>query len=155
MAYNNERAIGNAAASRLTAALKGNIRSAGFKAHANNGKEDLMTYTNAIAVVHDSVNTLGETVPFLNKIVFRMPHHGFIQHYGSSTIRKPSSRKRKRPEITEYNYAAHYYNLPARNFLDTAIRNSGIIPFVLNEITELRATDILVGLIRSMENPNR
>lgn len=152
MAFSNERAVGNSAASRLTASLKSNIRSVGFKAHANNAKDDLMGYTKAIAVVHDQVNTLGETMPYLNKIVFRMPNHGFIQHYGTTTIRQNGRRTRKKPETKTYNFAAHYYNIPAKNFIDRAIRNSGIIDFVLSEITELRATDILVSLIRSMQN---
>jgi len=151
MAFQNEKEIGLEAERKLTDALQQKVSSLSFKDHYGNNKS-LVTDTIGSADIKTSQNTLGETVFYLNRLYLRMPHHGFIQHYGANTIRRAGNRTRKKPKSTTYGYAAHYYNLQDRDFIGKAIEQSGVLDFVMQEVTQIRTDGVTAGLIRFLES---
>lgn len=95
----------------------------------------------------------GDKIYFLNKIVLKMSKHGFVQHYGvDNRLRRANTVNRKNPKATTFLRHYHNYNLPAHEFIDSAVQESGAIPLVAKQISEIRGYIVMQNLLDDMAN---
>lgn len=93
----------------------------------------------------------GDKIYFLNKIVLKMSKHGFVQHYGvNNRLRAGHEVNRKNPKTTTFLRHYHNYKLPAHEFIDSAVQESGAIPLVAKEISEIRGYMVMQNLLDDM-----
>lgn len=153
----NEKEIGKKAEQMLQDALRQKV--SGFYQHVNGGeksKERLEKETKAVAKIK-RYNPSGENPQvhyYLRSLAIKMQKWGFIQHYGVDTIRAGGHRTRTKPKTTKYGYKAHHMNMAARPFIDRAIDESGVVPFVLQKVTEMRGQEVMAyvkGILESEE----
>ncbi len=148
--YKDERQIARKAEEMLNSAL--HAKTAGFKSHVKG--DDELSLKDALAKA--KVKKYGKVKDgnakfYMRRLSIKMEKHGFVQHYGVNRLRESGKRTRKKPRITEYSFKTHAMNMKATPFLSQAIENSGVIPFVLREITKFRSEEIMLGIKRFME----
>lgn len=139
----------------LGSALRGKISSLGFKEHVSGPKIKL---SDAEAKAKTNLGKIGDGNEnlkyYMNGLSIVMGKHGFVQHYGSSGTREDiKGRTRKIPKETHYNFKNHVFNLPAKDYIDKAIQQSGVVPFVLENVTKVRSQEIFVQLKNFIEKP--
>lgn len=148
-----EKKIAKQAENMLRAAMRSKISSLGFKAHFNQPKvrlsdADAVAKTKIGQISNDNTNLK----TYMNSLSLKMGKHGFIQHYGVNTTREDiKGRTRETPRTTHYNFKNHVFNLPAQDFIGKAVEQSGVVPFVLRSITEIRSQEIMVTLKNFIE----
>lgn len=81
----------------------------------------------------------GNQKVFMRALVIKMARHGFVQHYGVDTIRQGAERQRTKPRNISYFYKPHNFKMAAKPFIDSAIDESGVVEFVMENISKLRA----------------
>ena len=79
---------------------------------------------------------------YLRAISIRMAKHGFIRHYGVDGQRSAGSRTRKKPRSVTYHFKNHVMKQSAKPFLDQVIQSSGVVPYVVENITKNRAEEV-------------
>ncbi len=151
----DERHIAKQAEQMLENALKS--KATGFKAHYyRNADEEAKAIKNVKAKAKVKKYGLvknGTAKHYMRSLAIRMDRHGFVQHYGIDTIRAGGTRKRDKPKPTEYDFKAHYMGMRAHPFISDAIEESGVVPFVLRELTKHRSEELMVNIKRYMEDP--
>ncbi len=148
--YTNEREVARKAEQMLETALRN--KTGGFKSHiTGNGKSALKDAEVKAKVKKYGLVKNGTARYYMRKLSIKMERHGFIQHYGVNTLREGTKRTRQKPRITTYNFETHHMNLKPTPFIDSAIESSGVVPFVLREVTRLRAVEVMVGIKQFME----
>lgn len=151
-----EKKIAREAETMLRNALRSKISSLGFKEHVSvRGVKlsdvDAVARTN-LGPVGDSDELSSRLKLYLNAISMKMGRHGFIHHYGYGGIRENrKGRTRTIPRTTHYNFKNHVMNITAKDYIDDAINQSQVIPFVLHNLTEIRGKEIFVRLKYFME----
>ncbi|CAI9673191.1 hypothetical protein [Elizabethkingia anophelis] len=153
MEYQNEKQIADRAVQMLSASLRSKTSS--FADHVNRTEGDVsLKDAEAKATVKKYGNRReGNQKFYMKKLSIRMGKHGFIQQYGVDTTRSGGYRTRKHPRETTYGFKAHYFGMRAQPFINEAIEQSGVIPFVMEKITSLRSEEIIVNIKRIIENP--
>lgn len=151
--YKDERQIAKKAEEMLQAALRQKV--SGFKQHAHrtpDAEQKALKNATAKARVKKYVMVREDTAQlYMRSLAIKMDRHGFVQHYGVDTIRADGYRKRNKPKTTEYGYKAHHMNMAARPFIDRAIDESGVVPFVLREVTKHRGEELMLLIKKFME----
>lgn len=134
MEFQNERQIADRARQLLGGRLRS--RATAFKQHAN-GSGTAIKDVEAVASVRMFTKD-GTTTSYFNSLSIKMGKHGFIQNFGVETQRKGGIRRRKKPKSISYNFTAHYFKLQATPFINEAIEQSNVIPFVLENVMKVR-----------------
>lgn len=148
-----EKYIAQKAEKMLTSAMRSKISSVGFKQHISGPKLKL---SDAEGVAKTNLGKIGGQNTnlkfYMNGLSLVMGNHGFIQHYGVNGTREDiKGRTRTKPQTTHYNFKNHIYRLPAKDFIDKAIEQSGVIPFVMENVAKVRSEEIFVHLKNFME----
>ncbi len=153
--YDTEKKVAEKAERLLENSLRNKIHGVGFNLGLDDNKASL---ADARAVSNMTrANESGQDWKIManqefRKLSIEMEKHGFIQHYGANTTRENiKGRIRKIPQTTTYNFKNHFYNLPAKDFIGKAINDSGVIPFVLENVTRIRAQQIFLNLKNFIE----
>lgn len=152
MEYRDELAIAKQAEQMLTSSLKN--RTSSFASHYKK-KEGEVSLKDAFAksvVKRYGKKKEGNQQIFMRRLVIRMARHGFVQHYGVDTIRAGGFRQRTKPKSILYHYKGHPFEMKATPFLDETIRQSGVIDFVIDNISRLRADTFAEELIFPIKN---
>lgn len=148
----DEEIVAKRAKDMLQVALARGVQS--FKEHLKRNKnpkrKPLKNFKLNIKVRKTYKTNDGGSKKFFNAIVLDMGKHGFIHNYGADTIRQGHAVKREKPKSTIYYRNAHNYRLEKNNFIDRAIEESGVIPYVAKEIGEIRGYEVLQGLLDKM-----
>lgn len=148
-----EKQIGTQAAAMLAAELR--VRTSGFAGHARRNGQKSVKDAEALAR-YQTYGTAqdGNKKQYLRKIAVRMERHGFVQHYGADTLREGGERTRNKPKPVTYRFRTHYFNMKATPFLNDSVENSGIVPFVLSELTKLRSEELVANIKKWIESPH-
>lgn len=151
--YKDEREIGKKAEQMLQDALRQKV--SGFKQHATGRVEEVLKrLEDATAKARLKKYGLvreGTAQYYMRSLSIKMEKHGFVQHYGVDTIRADGHRKRNKPKTTEYGYKTHYMKMKAQPFIDSAISQSGVVPFVLREVNKHRGEELMLLIKKFME----
>lgn len=128
----------------------------GFKSHfkgERNAKNKPLSDSKISRKGKNWTGKKGDKIYFLNKIVLKMSKHGFVQHYGvDNRLRSRHEVKRTAPKATTFLRHYHNYNLPAHEFIDSAVQESGVIPMVAKEISEIRGYNVMQNLLNDLAN---
>ena len=141
-----EKQIAKQAVQMLQTAMRSKISSLGFQEHLTQGKGKL---AEATAIAKTKLGNAGPSQKkiYFNSLSLKMGRHGFVQHYGANGTRENiKGRTRTKPRQTQYNFKNHLYKLPAKDYIDVAIKNSGVIDYVLENVTRIRAEEVFVNL---------
>lgn len=150
MEIKDEKQVARISEHMLAIAMGRKISSLGFKEHAQGSKQSISTATGrADTKVGKGPN--GTLKMYMNRLSLVMPRHGFVQHYGVAGIREGGQRTRHKPRSTTYNFASHYFKLPEKNYIGKAVQESGLVDFVLENISRIRCKDVFVGLKNFIE----
>jgi hypothetical protein len=151
MAEINEQEVANNAKQKLQSALRS--KTSGFKAHIQNAKTKSLNEATATANVKKyGKKKDGNQLFFMRSLSIKMERHGFIQNYGvKDRTRSGGSRTRTSPKDTTYNFRTHVFNMKAQPFINDAINESGVIPYVQENISAIRLTDIALYVKASLE----
>ncbi len=150
MNFNNEKQVADAAVRKLESSLRS--KTSRFADHYRNyPQEKSMKDATAYATVKKYGKGRGTIKRYMTRLSIRMAKHGFIQHFGVNNLRESGSRTRKHPKETTYNFSAHYFNMKPTPFINSAIKQSGVIDFVMENITRLRSEEILLDLKQFIE----
>lgn len=130
-----EQQVARKAQQMLQTALRGNMSQ--FGAHISAGKKSIREATATASLKKYGEKGMPKTY-YLRKIGIRMERHGFVQHFGVDTLREGGERTRQKPRSTSYRYRTHRMRLVAKPFIDQAVEQSGIVDFVMKNITQIR-----------------
>ncbi|CDN79551.1 hypothetical protein [Elizabethkingia anophelis] len=152
MEYQNEKQIADKAVQMLTTALRSKTSS--FAAHVNRSEGDVsLKDAEAKATVKKyGTKRDGNQSMYMRKLSIRMGKHGFVQQYGVNTTRSGGTRTREKPKEVTYGFKAHYFEMKPQPFINEAIEQSGVIPFVMEKITSLRSEEIVFNVKKIIEN---
>lgn len=148
----DDRAIGKAAADKLSAALRSKTSS--FAEHVKGKKEGEASLKDAIAVARLKQYGLiknNTKSHYLRAISIVMEKHGFVRHYGVHKNRAAGIRKRTKPNTKEYGFKSHMMNQPAQPFIDQVISNSGAVNYLAEKIAENRGEEIANEIVISLK----
>lgn len=151
MEYRDELAIAEKAEQMLTRALR--QKTSTFAQHYEGKKEGKASLKDAEAkarVKKYGRKKDGNQQIFMRRLVIRMAGHGFVQYYGVDTIRAGGVRKSKMGK--EYHYNAHNMKMRASPFIGDAIRQSGVVDFVSQNIAEIRARNFGEELVFNLSH---
>ncbi|MRJ09770.1 hypothetical protein EDL98_01510 [Ornithobacterium rhinotracheale] len=152
MVNDAEKKIAQKASKDLQYRLRQGVKS--FKSTANSNRKRLKDLE-----VKPKLRRLQDekgTIYFLNALTIKMEKHGFVQHHGANTLRHTHSVERKVPRFVHYIREAHRYDLPRHEFIDSAIKNSGVVPYLAQELSQIRGYRVLNNLVEKMaENLNK
>lgn len=151
--YNTEKEVGKAAERMLQSSLR--QRTSSFRDHVNRNPNDpSLKDATAMATVKQYGTVRNGTKKFyFRKLSIKMARHGFIQHFGVNTVRAGGSRTRRRPHSTTYRFGAHVMSMPAKPFINQAVQNSGVVDFVMQNVTRIRSEEILINVRQILEHP--
>lgn len=148
MGYKNEKEVADQAIAMLGNALRSKV--SGFASHMS--KNASMKDVEVTAKMWQSGNKNGQGKQYMKSLSIKMARHGFILHHGADNIRKGGERTRTEPKTTKYSFKSHYYRLKAKPFIDDAIRQSGVIDFVMKNIAEQRSEELVFNIKKMIEN---
>lgn len=160
----DERAIAKRAVQMLQAALAPGVSS--FKDHIRTGsatdndktRPPLKDYKVIARTKKGNIpNSDGQLQKwYLNSLVLKIGKHGFIQNYGAETLRASNTVQRLQPQATEYERKYNQYDLDSTEFIDKAIKSSGVVEYLAKEIGEIRGYEVLRSMLQRMaENVNK
>ena len=147
-----ERQVAKKAEEILTAALRQKISSLGFKNHVSKDGLKKISEAKGKSNYKPGPTKDGGLRWYMNSLSMEMAQYGYIQHYGAVGVRSGGERTRHKPKTTSYNVRTHSWNLPEKDFIGAAIRQSGVIEFVLENITAIRGEEIMISLKSFFEN---
>lgn len=144
MTFQNERQVADQAKRMLETALRSKVSS--FGQHTSGNKVSIQDVS-AVAKVSNYENK-----SYMRSLSIRMGKHGFIQHYGVDITRTGGIRKRKKPRPLTYNFSSHYFKMKPTPFINTAVEQSRVIDFVMENIIQIRTEEIFFDIRRILEN---
>lgn len=144
-----EKQIGKQAAQMLENSLRGNMSM--FSAHIAGGDKKSIREARVIATTKRYGEKGMPKTHYLRKISIKMEQHGFVQHYGVDTLRASGERTRTKPRLFTYRYKVHKMRMTAKPFIDKAVEQSGVVPFVLENITKIRNEQVFVSIKNWLE----
>lgn len=150
--YNNEKEVAQKAEQMLEAALRN--KTSGFKNHVNRQAGDVsLKNATAKATVKKYGSRKNQNLNyFMRSLSIKMPRHGFIQHFGVDGVRAGGSRTRTKPKNTPYSFKSHVMNMKATPFINEAVDNSGVVDFVMENVTKIRSEELLFEVKKILEN---
>lgn len=148
--YKDEREIAKKAEQMLESSLRS--KTSRFANHVRGADEVSLKDATAKAKVKKyGLVRNGTAKYYMRSLGIKMARHGFIQHYGVDTVRQSGERTRKKPKETTYRFRHHIMNMKPTPFIDSAVDDSGVVPFVLENVTKHRSEEILVHIKRTIE----
>lgn len=150
--YTDELQVAKKAEQMLGAALRQKTQS--FKEHVNRKPDDIsLKNASAKAKVkqYGRVNS-GTKKRYMRSLSIAMPKHGFVQNFGIDNTRNGGSRTREIPKKTTYGFKSHVMRMKPQPFINQAIESSGVIDFVMENITKLRGEELLFEVKKLIEN---
>ena len=150
--YTNELQIAKQAEKMLETSFRS--KTASFADHINRKSSDvsLKDATAKAKVSQYGKIKDGTKQRYMRSLSIKMAKHGFVQNFGVDGVRAGGTRTRTKPKTTTYSFKAHTMKMKAKPFISDAIEQSGVIDFVLKNITTIRAEEILVVMKRTLEN---
>lgn len=150
--YNTELEVAKKAEQMLEAALR--QKTSTFADHINRNPEDksLKEATAKATVKRYGSKKNGNNVAYIRRLSIKMARHGFIQHFGVNNTRSGGTRTRKKPQEITYSFKSHIMNMKAKPFINEAVEKSGVIPFVMENVTKLRSEELLFEVKKILEN---
>ena len=139
MEYREELSIAKKAEQMLTSALRNRTQSFQEHYHKKDNDKSLKEVEAKASFKEYGQKKEGNQHVFMRSLAIIMPSHGFVQHYGVDTIRKGGDRKRNLPRSITYHYGGHYFKMKATPFISQAIKDSGVVEFVAENIGKVRA----------------
>ncbi|WP_312750598.1 hypothetical protein [Epilithonimonas hominis] len=133
----------------LEGTLKQKVNS--FKDHINRKEGDvsLKLATAKATVKKYGSKRAGTDKAYMRSLAIRMSRHGFIQHFGVDTVRSGGTRTRNG---TTYGFKSHVFKMKPQPFINDAVDRSGVVPFVMEEITKIRSEEIIFEVKKIIEN---
>ncbi|MGV4460735.1 hypothetical protein ACQ1Q5_04260 [Ornithobacterium rhinotracheale] len=151
MVKDKEREVGKRASTLLQNKLRESVKSFKHRGQSKDGRLKDLEVKPRLKRLKDEKGT----IYFLNALTIKMEKHGFVQHHGANTLRHTHSVERKVPRFVHYIREAHRYDLPRHEFIDSAIKNSGVVPYLAQELSQIRGYQVLEKLMEKMaENVN-
>lgn len=150
--YTNEIQVAKKAEQILESALKSKVSSFGEHLNRKDGEASIQNIKVKSVVKKYGTKKAGNQQAYLRRIAIRMGRHGFIQHFGVDTIRNGGTRTRQKPKETQYNFKSHFFKMEAKPFINQAIEESGVIDFVMEEITKIRSEEVIFEVKKILEN---
>ena len=150
--YKNEREVAKKAEKMLEASLRQKTNS--FKDHVSRAEGDI-SLKNATAKARlkkYGSRRNGNITHYMRSLAIVMPQHGFIQHFGVDAVRSGGSRNRTKPNNVRYNFKAHTMKMKPHPFINSAVTNSGVIDFVMENVAKIRSEELLLEVKKIMEN---
>lgn len=150
--YNNEQEVARKSEQMLESALRRKTTS--FRDHINRreGDPSLKDATAKASLKRYGSVRRGNRQFFMRSLSIKMGKHGFIQHYGVDKVRSGGTRTRQKPKETTYSFKSHMMKMRAQPFINEAVESSGVVDFVMTEVTRLRSEEIMVNVRQIMEN---
>jgi hypothetical protein len=150
--YDNELQVAKKAETMLESALRS--KTASFKDHISRKAGDVsLKQATAVAKVKKyGTKKSGNQQVYMRSLAIKMAKHGFIQHFGVDTVRSGGNRTRKNPRETTYNFKSHVMKMKAQPFIKEAVKNSGVVDFVMENLTRIQSEGLLVEVKRILEN---
>lgn len=154
MSYNShaEKEIALRAEKMLSAALRSKIGTLGFKQHISSSSRKSVSEAFGLSDYKIGKGKDGDLRYYMNRLSMVMEKHGYIQNYGDNGVRSGGTRTRTKPQNTTYSFKTHVWKLPPNDFIEPAIRQSGVIEYVLNSLTEVRGEAIVADLLNFFDN---
>jgi hypothetical protein len=152
--YNNELEVAKKAEQMLEASLR--RKTSSFKDHVNRKENDTsLKDATAKAVVKRYISKKDgqKKKYYMRSLSIRMARHGFIQNYGVDTTRSGGDRSRQEPKNTNYGFKSHTMKMKAQPFINEAVKDSKVVEFVMENVTRIRAENLLFEVKRLIENP--
>ncbi|WP_185226098.1 hypothetical protein [Chryseobacterium indologenes] len=152
--YNNELEVAKKAEQMLEASLR--RKTSSFKDHVNRKENDpsLKDATAKAAVKRYVSKKSGQKKKYyMRSLSIKMARHGFIQNYGVDTTRSGGERSRQEPKNTSYGFKSHTMKMKAQPFINEAVKDSKVVEFVMENVTRIRAENLLFEVKRLIENP--
>ena len=150
--YNNEREVAKKAEQMLEAALRS--KTSTFKEHLqrNEGDLSLKKATAKARLKKYGSRKNGNITHYMRSLAVVMPRHGFIQHFGVDATREGGSRQRSKPNNIRYDFKSHTMKMKPQPFINSAIESSGVVDFVMQNVTKIRSEELLFEVKKIMEN---
>lgn len=150
--YENELQVARKAEQMLESALR--QKTSGFAEHLNRPVEQvsLKDATAKAKVKQYGRVKNGTKARYMRSLSIVMEKHGFVQHFGIDNTRDGGTRTRKIPKETTYSFKSHLMNMKAKPFINQAVESSGVVPFVMENITKLRSKELLFYVKKVLEN---
>ena len=149
--YNNELEVAKKAEQMLETSLR--QKTSTFSDHIKRKEGDTsMKDATAKARVKQYKSSKSGKIYYMRSISIRMARHGFIQHFGIDTTRKGGTRTRTKPENKTYSFKKHLMKMGAKPFINDAIDKSGMIQFVMENVTKIRSENLLFEVKKILEN---
>lgn len=134
--------------------LEASLRSktSSFKDHINRkeGDKSLKDATAKASVKKYGDRKSGKA--YMRSLAIKMARHGFIQNFGVDTVRAGGTRNRQRPRQITYSFKSHTMQMKAQPFINEAVEKSGVIDFVMEQVTRIRAEELLYNVKKILEN---
>lgn len=153
--YNSELEVAKKAEQMLEASMR--RKTSSFKDHINRKENEAsLKDATAKAVVkrYISKKNGNRKKYYMRSLSIRMARHGFIQNYGVDTTRSGGDRSRQEPKNTNYGFKSHTMKMKAQPFINEAVKDSKVIEFVMENVTRIRAENLLFEVKRLIENPS-
>lgn len=152
-----EQRVADKAKQMLTSALSSEISSS-FKEHYrgsssvknDKNRQPLRDFKVSGKGKNFTFSDTGNKYYFFNALTLKMGKHGFIHNHGANKVRMTHKVHREQPHPSEYVRIHHQYVLKKNDFIDRAIKKSGIIPYVAKEISEIRGYAVLQDMLDKM-----
>lgn len=145
--YTDEEDVAHRAEDMLTAAMRQKVGTLGFAQHKS--ADAHLSIGMAAGIARTKVGRAeleGGLRTYMNRLVLAMPRHGFIQDAGDHGVRSGSTRERHQPKFNRYTFRTHQWDLPARDFIDEAVQQSGVVDFVVQNIGRIRGEGVVIYL---------
>ena len=150
--YENELQVAIKAEQMLESALRSKTSSFADHVNRKDGDVSLKNATaNAKVKQYGSVRN-GTKRRFMRSLAIKMARHGFVQHFGVDTTRNGGTRTRTRPQNITYGFRSHVMKMKAQPFINDAVEKSGVINFVMENVTKLRSEELLFEVKKILEN---
>lgn len=148
--YDNELQVAKRAEQMLEASLRS--KTASFKDHINRkeGAASLKDVKAQARVKKYGSRQAGKA--YMRSLAIKMAKHGFVQHFGVDTVRSGGTRSRQRPKEVTYNFKSHVMKMKPQPFINEAVEKSGVIKFVMENVTKLRSEELLFEVKKIIEN---
>jgi hypothetical protein len=148
----DEKQVGDNAVRMLENSLR--QKTLNFKDHINRNPEDIsIKNASAKAKIKKYGRKKNGTVAYyMRSLSIDMAKHGFILNYGINN--RTRSGGFRQINGTRYSFQAHTMNMKATPFIDDAIKNSAVIAYVQENISNIRLSDLTFFIKSSLEESN-
>ena len=150
--YKTEKDVADKAEQMLEASLR--QKTSGFQNHVyrNNNEVSLKDATAKANVKKYGLKRNNNQVFYMRSLAIKMARHGFVQHFGVDGIRAGGTRVRTKPNNITYGFKSHVMKMKAQPFINSAIENSGVVDFVMENVTKIRSEELLFEVKKILEN---